>query len=188
MLTQKRHVAQLQPCICSAPELTQITCLPNPGPIISHSSLQTFEGTAFTTFKLHLAACHLADQVRCTGASFFCQEFWVERMVQLYKQKIKYRSTAHPELLFINDELLVRACWRIFRKAPPSLGLCTITEAVNAVRSQRRRTPSHRDVDDPNDNFFGAPKKLTAAEYQEVAPRRWDGESQLTGLLYLLVQ
>ena len=60
--------------------------------------LQVYGGLALATFKLYLAAFHLPNQVRACGASFFMLEYWVERLVQLYKRMVKYMSTAFPSV------------------------------------------------------------------------------------------
>jgi len=87
---------------------------------VTKVELQVLGGSALCTFKLHLAAIHLPDQVRACGASFFSLEYWVERMVQVYKRMIKYRATAYPELIFINAYLLQRACLQILRCGLPA--------------------------------------------------------------------
>lgn len=99
--------------------------------------LQVFGGLALATFKLHLAAFHLPDQVRACGASFFMLEYWVERLVQLYKRMVKYRSTAFPELIFINSYLLHQACMNWLHRYGVK-ALVTMEEAVDRAREERR--------------------------------------------------
>ena len=103
-------------------------------------------------------------------------------MVQFYKRMIKYRSTAHPELLFINDYLLVRACMRILQTAI-GLALLTLSEAVAAARAKRRKRPVAPCTGDGI--MLGAPKEMTTAETLEVLPTE-RGEDGATGLPYLL--
>lgn len=148
--------------------------------------LQVFGGHVLCTFKLHLAAVHLPDQVRSSGASFFCLEYWVERMVQVYKRMIKYRSTAFPELLFINSYLLRRACLQILRTAAGAQLVCMAiaVKAARERRKQRRRRAVARQADAM---FLGAPKPVADAERLQVMPAVSPSRpSGLTGLPYLL--
>lgn len=147
--------------------------------------VQVFAGTALCTFKLHLAAIHLADQVRACGPSAFSLEYWVERMVQLYKRLIKYRSTAAPELLFVNDHLLQRVCLRILL-ALGTANLLDLADAVDAARLRRRKNPS-QPAEPADDCLLGAPRELSDAERAEVLPPA-TGEPNVPakGLPYLL--
>ena len=106
----------------------------------------------------------------------------MERMVQYYKRMIKYRSTAYPELMFLNDYLLVRTCMRIFQ-AVVGAALLSLSEAVAAARDKRRKRPTQARTQD--DIMLGAPKKLTEAETLEVLPTE-RGADGATGLPYLL--
>lgn len=136
------------------------------------------------TFKLHLAAFHLPDQVRACGAAFFCLEYWIERMVQLFKRMIKYRSTAYPELLFIHDYLLFRACLLLLR-TDDGAGLISLEDALEERKVERRRRRRPAAVADKDDVLCGAPRELNDAERELVLPA-WDGVSDLAGLPYLL--
>ena len=80
--------------------------------------MQAFGGASLASFKLHVAACHLPDQVLSSGAAANNMEFWVERMVQLMKRNVKYRSTAYPELLFVNGWMLTQAVKRMRSEHP----------------------------------------------------------------------
>lgn len=70
---------------------------------------QAFGAAALTTFKLHISVVHMAPQARDQGPTACAMEFWVERLVQLLKRNVKYRSTSYPELLFFNRELVTLA-------------------------------------------------------------------------------
>lgn len=145
--------------------------------------LQVFGGLALATFKLHLAAFHLPDQVRACGASFFMLEYWVERLVQLYKRMVKYRSTAFPELIFINSYLLHQACMNWLHRYGVK-ALVTMEEAVDRAREERR-TRKRRRPEAADEFMLGAPQQLTDEERLAVLPSH-DGVDDLTGLPYLL--
>jgi len=129
--------------------------------------LQVFGGRSITTFKLHLAAVHLADQVRACGAGFFSTEYWVERMVQLLKRMIKYRSTAYPELLFVHDWLLVLACRRV-RRTVEGKDLETLEEALESIRAAKRKV--HDQPDAAGSYLAGAAKEVEEEEKTKVLP------------------
>lgn len=127
--------------------------------------VQIFGGKYITTFKLHLAAMHLADQVRACGPGYTWTEFWVERMVQLVKRMVKYRSTAYPELLFVHDWLLTLACRRV-KLSPDGCHCVSLYEALRAVKKRRLLS---RDEPLPGQALLlGAPKKAEDAEKAQV--------------------
>lgn len=62
-----------------------------------------------TTLQLHSAVVHLTDMVKSYGPAAFRMEFWVERMMQEFKQVTKFRTSCSPELVATNAWLLRRA-------------------------------------------------------------------------------
>lgn len=153
--------------------------------------MQAFSGRFFTTFKLHLAAVHLADQVRTCGPGYQQGEYWVERMVQLVKRMVKYRSTAYPELLFVHDWLLTLACRRVQLTAEGQ-NCVSLDEALGAVRKKKHR---QHDTARPDDALLlGAPHVVSEADEREVLHNgalNVEGdqlqEPELQGLAYLLL-
>lgn len=129
--------------------------------------MQVFKGRALATFKLHLAAAHLPDQVRACGAGFFSTEFWVERLVQVLKRMIKYRSTAYPELLFVHDWLLILAC-RKARRTEEGKDLATLDEALEQLRAAKRK--QHDVPDAEGTELLGAAKDVLDEEKAHVLP------------------
>lgn len=154
--------------------------------------MQTFGGAALCTFKLHLAVCHLADQVRSCGPAFFSLEFWIERMIQLLKRLTKYRATCDPEAIFVNDQLLRRTCMLLVHDPKTSGLVCeSLDEAllrVRAERSRQRRGVRDEELTQPDDRVFGRGKELTPRERAEVLPVDYTGEGEPSGLPYLLLQ
>lgn len=149
--------------------------------------LQVFGSVALCTFKLHLAAIHLADQVRACGPSFFCLEYWVERMVQLYKRLIKYRSTACPEKVFVNDHLVQTACLRILISSGGG-ALQSLTQAISEAQIKRVKRKGRSRAHAADDCMLGAPQSLAQVEKEEVIPPDAGANGkELTGLPYLLV-
>ena len=148
-----------------------------------------FNGSKLCTMKLHIAACHLPDQVRSCGAAHLVLEYWVERLVQLVKRLIKYRSTGCPELLFVNGHLLVRAC-RQMLLAKGGAALMEMEDAVRQAKSARRkrrrqRAPLPADVPNGCGDFEGAARPLEEDEMDAVlAP--YSGEGPVIGLPLVL--
>lgn len=106
-------------------------------------------------------------------------------MVQLYKRLIKYRSTALPELIFVNDHLLLRVCLRLML-ALGSDSLKVLSEAVQEARIARRKRQGQTE-DTGDDCLLGAPRRLSADEQAEVMPpASGQPKVQVKGLPYLL--
>lgn len=147
-----------------------------------------FKGTRLCTLKLHVAGAHLPDQVRGCGASSLFLEYWVERLVQLLKRLIKYRSTSCPELLFINGWLLVRACRQmLLHKGGEALREMesAVAHAKQERRKRRRQRPA-LPADVPNGAVFeGAATELTLAEEAMLLPS-YSGKGPVSGLPMVL--
>lgn len=145
------------------------------------------------TYKLHLAACHLPDQVRVCGPSFFSLEYWIERMVQLLKRLTKYRATLNPEIIFVNGHLLQEALMRLHHK-PDSAE--AVAEGLEAAIKRARLALSKSgprwgqleaddpDADDPR--VGGKAQPMSNEELAEVCPTGYTGVGELGGLPYLL--
>ena len=163
--------------------------------------LQLLGGAALCTFKLHLASSHLPDQARTGGAAFFSLEFWVERLVQLYKRFIRHRSSGKPELLFVQAEVLTRACRRM-QFGDGGEVLMSVLEAVRVhrVKRARKRAPKVRGargapLGAPDETargagvhcaeFVGAPRSCSAAEIRTLLPD-YGGQGDLSGIPYIL--
>jgi len=152
--------------------------------------LQAFKGKFLTTFKLHQAAMHLPDQVRACGAGYLFVEYWVERLVQLVKRMVKYRSTAYPELLFVHDWILALAYRRV-RLTEDGASCCSLEEALEAVREAKRRIHDTLASDD-DALLLGAAKPLTEHEVNQVLPQApaqfiVGDQQHVQGLVYLLL-
>ncbi|KAK9918436.1 hypothetical protein WJX75_004081 [Coccomyxa subellipsoidea] len=87
----------------------------------AHQKLQQYAklvsqhfGIKACTYNLHLLVCRAADQEKARGQSALELELWVENMVQLAKSTTKFRTTANPEILLVNQVLLTEA----IKKAP----------------------------------------------------------------------
>lgn len=157
---------------------------------VIEACLQNFHGKYLTTLKLHIAAMHLADQVTSCGPGFIWTEFWIERMVQLVKRMVKYRSTAYPELLFIHDWLLTMACRRV-KLMPDGKHCLTLDEALFIAKKKHLR--QHDNVVADEALLLGAPKPLSPEEEKQVLCTPADApaaamapEDSLDGLPFLL--
>jgi hypothetical protein len=98
--------------------------------------LQVFGGAHLATFKLHVAAVHLADQARCQGPTALFFELWIERMVGLMKRHVKYRSHEFPERIFLTHLMLhvgMAECAKLYPEH------CTL---LNSEHARDRAVPS----------------------------------------------
>ena len=129
---------------------------------------------------------HLADQVRACGPGFTWTEFWVERMVQLVKRMVKYRSTAYPELLFVHDWLLTLACRRV-KLTPDGWNCMSLYEALQAKKMRKRGEHDVAGVQEAL--LLGAPKECDIDEVRQVlyTPTLGEGGEELQGLPQLLI-
>lgn len=159
--------------------------------VIVFAWVQLLGGASLCTMKLHLAADHLPDQVRTAGPSHLALEFWVERLVQEFKRFIKYRSTAFPELLFLKDQCLMRACSRL-RVAARRGEVKTLEEAIELARDEWRkkqgRPARERRRPEAPEELLGTATLTGAADRQRVLPALpRNAETRLRGLPYLLL-
>ncbi|BDA42812.1 hypothetical protein COCOBI_03-7050 [Coccomyxa sp. Obi] len=58
------------------------------------------------TPNLHMLVCRLFEQEAAQGCTAHNLEFWLERLMQLVKENLKYRICMCPERLFISDHCL----------------------------------------------------------------------------------
>jgi hypothetical protein len=61
------------------------------------------------TFNLHTCVVHVPEQARLCGATGFAAEWWVERLMQVFKRTTKYRCTRYPETSAVQHWLMVAA-------------------------------------------------------------------------------
>lgn len=65
------------------------------------------------TYQLHTTMAHAAGQAQACGPHAFSAEFWVERLMQVFKRIVKYRSTRYPEVTAVNHWLTTQAVERV---------------------------------------------------------------------------
>lgn len=112
-----------------------------------------------------MAAIHLPDQALSHGATATNMEFWIERLVQLMKRTVKYRSTSFPELLFVNTWRLTQALLRMRQKFP--MQCKTFDEWVPLYSNRVLSAPRYDDAPRPANGaqFIGAGKEPTQSQY-----------------------
>lgn len=125
--------------------------------------LQVFGGAALTTIKLHNIVMHLPDQAMAHGATAHMMEFWVERMVQLMKRWVKYRSTVYPEILFANTWLFELALARMRRLFPDE---CKTFDELIPKYQNTPANPQNHDTnrDEQGLQLLGTAKVLSGPE------------------------
>ena len=70
---------------------------------------RNFGTHSLMTFQLHTCMAHVAEQAAQCGAPAFAGEWWVERLMQVFKRIVKYRSTRHPETVAVNHWLATQS-------------------------------------------------------------------------------
>jgi hypothetical protein len=137
-----------------------------------------FGGEACCTYKLHIVARHLMDQVVCQGAGAGWAEFWVERMVGEAKRTVHGVREA-PEASYASSKMLFSAADRCRTQYPQ---LCQTTQEW-AQSARMRAFPQY---DDGSGGYttvqlLGCRKRMQPEECEFVA-------SQLAKLLQLGTQ
>lgn len=72
------------------------------------------------TPNLHLLICRLTDQAKVIGDTVFFSELWLERMIQLVKEQLKYRGRGAPEVV-ITSRLEFSRCTTKFLQVSPGM-------------------------------------------------------------------
>jgi hypothetical protein len=67
------------------------------------------------TLNLHTCLVHVPEQARRCGPTAFAGEWWLERLMQVFKRVTKYRCTRYPETTAVQHWLLVQALddWKL---------------------------------------------------------------------------
>ena len=126
---------------------------------------QHFEGHPLCTYNLHLLNCRLALQQECRGHTSHCGEWWVERLVQHVKSTVRGRHTQTPEIVAVNDLILLQA---LHLNKSLHQGLKTFDEWVPAWGGGEMQGQNL----DPGDGFvgmLGSGKDVKGVKTPEVA-------------------
>lgn len=96
---------------------------------------QELFGDGICTYNLHTLACRGYKQETSRGPAWRETEFWVERLIQDLKQRIKYRAKAMAEVVLVNDLLDSMAITRM-KSLDPRNTLKTIDEFLPRIASK----------------------------------------------------
>jgi hypothetical protein len=96
----------------------------------------TWNMQELATFNLHTCMLHVPEQVRLCGAAAFSSEWWVERLMQVFKRVTKYRCTRYPETSAVQHWLMVSALEDMRVRHP------NVTNVLDEIR-QGRITCAH---------------------------------------------
>jgi hypothetical protein len=83
------------------------------------------------TFQLHTLMAHAAEQARACGPTAHAGEWWLERLMQVFKRVTKYRSTRHPECTGFNHVLALNT---LHHNAAVHPGVTCLLDAVSTGR------------------------------------------------------
>jgi hypothetical protein len=95
---------------------------------------ETWNMEELLTNNLHTCMLHVPEQVRLCGAAAFSAEWWLERLMQVFKRVTKYRCTRYPETSAVQHWLTVAALDEMRLHHPRATGL------LNEIRRGRRST------------------------------------------------
>jgi hypothetical protein len=70
---------------------------------------ETWNMQELMTHNLHTCMLHLPEQVRLCGAAAFASEWWLERLMQVFKRVTKYRCTRFTETTAVQHWLVCSA-------------------------------------------------------------------------------
>jgi hypothetical protein len=70
---------------------------------------ETWNMEELLTNNLHTCMLHVPEQVQLCGAAAFSAEWWLERLMQVFKRVTKYRCTRYPETSAVQHWLTVAA-------------------------------------------------------------------------------
>jgi hypothetical protein len=91
------------------------------------------------THNLHTCLVHLPEQAKKCGPTAFAGEWWLERLMQVFKRVTKYRCTRYPETTAVQHWLLMQALDDV--RVQDS----SVTKLLDEMRSGRTTTGSTYD-------------------------------------------
>jgi hypothetical protein len=93
---------------------------------------ETWNMQELMTFNLHTCMLHVPEQVRLCGALAFSAEWWLERLMQVFKRVTKYRCTRYPETTAVQHWLTVAALDDVRQRHP---GITAMLDDIRVGRS-----------------------------------------------------
>ena len=115
------------------------------------------------THNLHTCLVHLPEQAKLCGAVAFAAEWWLERLMQVFKRVVKYRCTRYPETTAVQHWLTLAALAAMRLRHPDA------TQLLDEIRDSKDRTErSNRDTTDGNAFLLGALSPADLDTRQEV--------------------
>jgi hypothetical protein len=91
------------------------------------------------TINLHTCLLHVAYQATACGPTALAAEWWLERLMQVFKRVVKYRCTRYPETTAVQHWLFEQALddWKL---QDPS-----VTTVLDGIRAGRSMADMHYD-------------------------------------------
>jgi hypothetical protein len=83
-----------------------------------HLVQETWNMQELMTHNLHTCMLHVSEQARLCGAAAFASEWWLERLMQVFKLVTKYRCTRFPETTVAQDWLACSALEELRMRRP----------------------------------------------------------------------
>ena len=121
----------------------------------------TWNYKELATHNLHTCMLHVPEQARACGATAFAGEWWLERLMQVFKRTVKYRCTRYPETTAVQHWLTLTALDDMRLRSPG------VTRLLDSIRAGRPTTL--RDSTSGDNWLSGKMEKATPAVRAEVS-------------------
>ena len=118
--------------------------------------------------NLHLLVCRLHLQEQQRGAVYLELEYWVERVIQLGKSKVRYRTHEYPEKVLANYLLEASAIANYEAEFPRVRQLAALMDGETGTRVQ------NLDSSDDGTHMLGTGRQPTCEEWEEIQPALLD--------------
>ena len=100
---------------------------------------QTWNMKELMTHNLHTCICHVPEQAKLCGPTAFAGEWWLERLMQVFKRVTKYRCTRYPETTAVQHWLTMAALDDTRLRFPQ------VTRLLDDIRAGRPTAEGTRD-------------------------------------------
>lgn len=99
---------------------------------------EAFDTSQLMTFQLHTVMAHAAEQARACGPTAYACEWWLERLMQVFKRVTKYRSTRYPECNGFNHITALNTLQHNVARHPGVTRLLDVVETGRCLQKEGR--------------------------------------------------
>ena len=140
--------------------------------------------------NLHNLVCCLYKQEEVKGYVAKDNELWVECYIQIVKRKVKCRTTAHPEKLYVHDYMRDEAVTAMrhanFTNPCVQKAVNSCDELISKYRADIRSGPLYNTGEaETGTQLIGKGKQLKRDEYDSMSAGACDGMDTVVGFTLL---